>query len=110
MGVTFQQCKPKEPPLKSIPMQIVSGIPIGVAGDNDTASPDTIKGRDQLIDALDAAFARVLDSGKFREIINSDPIAGPLVINIGDCYPRITDHGDEIARFLKIPPGFLQPY
>jgi ABC-type amino acid transport substrate-binding protein len=107
MVVTFQQCKPKEPPLKSIPMQIVSGIPIWVAGDNDTASPETIKGRDQLVDALDAAFARVLFSGKFREIINSDPVAGPLVINIGDCYPRITDDGDEIYPFPENPTGVL---
>jgi ABC-type amino acid transport substrate-binding protein len=108
MVVTFQQCKPKEPPpLKSIPMQIVSGIPIWVAGDNATPSPDTTKGRDQLVDALDAAFARVLDSGKFREIINSDPVAGPLVINIGDCYPRITDDGVEIYPFPQNPTGVL---
>ncbi len=34
------------------------------------------QGKDQLVDALDAAIARVLDSGRWREIINSDPVAG----------------------------------
>ena len=54
--------------------------------------PSSVIGKDQLVDALDAAFARVLNSGKFREIINSDPV-GPLMVNIGDCYPRIVEDG-----------------
>ena len=107
MALTLQQCKRKEPPLKSIPMQIVSGIPIWVAGDNDTVSPDTAKGRDQLVDALDAAFVRVLDSGQYRELINTDPVAGPFIVNIGDCYPRITENGVEIYPFPQNPTGVL---
>jgi ABC-type amino acid transport substrate-binding protein len=66
------------------------------------------QGKDQLVDALDAAFARVLDSGKFREIINSDPIAGPLMVNIGDCYPRIEEDGVEIYPFPQNPTGLLK--
>jgi ABC-type amino acid transport substrate-binding protein len=107
MSLTLLHCKHNKPALKSIPMQIVSGIPIWVAGDNDTAGPDTTKGRDQLVDALDAAFARVLDSGKFRELINTDPVAGPLVVNIADCYPRITDGAVEIYPFPQNPTGVL---
>ena len=70
--------------------------------------PSSVIGKDQLVDALDAAFARVLDSGKFREIINSDPIAGPLMVNIGDCYPRIVEDGVEIYPFPKNPTGLLK--
>jgi ABC-type amino acid transport substrate-binding protein len=65
------------------------------------------QGKDQLVDALDAAIARVLDSGRWREIINSDPVAGPLIVNIADCYPRITDDGDEIYPFPQNPTGLL---
>jgi hypothetical protein len=70
--------------------------------------PPSIIGKDQLVDALDAAFVRVLDSGKFREIINSDPVAGPLMVNIGDCYPRIVEDGVEIYPFPQNPTGLLK--
>ena len=63
--------------------------PVIVYGEDDPS-----EGRDQLVEALDAAIARVLDSGKWREIINSDPAVAPLVVNIADCYPRITEEGD----------------
>jgi ABC-type amino acid transport substrate-binding protein len=65
------------------------------------------QGKDQLVDALDAAFVRVLDSGQWRSIVNSDPAAGPLIVNIGDCYPRIEDDGDEIYPFPQNPVGLL---
>jgi ABC-type amino acid transport substrate-binding protein len=65
------------------------------------------QGKDQLVDALDAAIARVIDSGRWREIINSDPVAAPLIVNIGDCYPRITDGDDEIYPFPENPTGLL---
>ena len=48
------------------------------------------QGKDQLVDALDASIARVIESGQYRDIINSDPVAGPLIVNIADCYPRIS--------------------
>ena len=69
---------------------------------------DPSVGKDQLVDALDAAFARVMDSGRFREIINSDPVAGPLMVNIGDCYPRIVESGVEIYPFPQDPTGLLR--
>lgn len=65
------------------------------------------QGKDQLVDALDAAIARVLESGRWREIMNSDPVAGPLIVNIADCYPRIQDDGDEIYPFPQNPTGLL---
>ena len=66
------------------------------------------QGKDQLVDALDAAIARVLDSGQWRTIINSDPVAGPLIVNIGDCYPRIEDEGDVVYPFPPDPVGLLK--
>ncbi len=65
------------------------------------------QGKDQLVTALDAAIARVLDSGQWRTIVNSDPAVAPLVINIGDCYPRIEDDGDVVYPFPAKPVGLL---
>lgn len=73
-----------------------------------TKEDPAVVGKDQLVDALDAAFVRVLDSGKYREIINSDPVAGPLMVNIGDCYPRIEEDGIEIYPFPQDPTGLLK--
>ena len=70
--------------------------------------PPSVIGKDQLVDALDAAIARVLDSGKYREIINSDPVAGPLMVNIADCYPRIVENGVVIYPFPPNPTGLLK--
>jgi len=70
--------------------------------------PSSVIGKDQLVDALDAAFARVLDSGKFRQIINNDQVAGPLMVNIGDCYPRIVEDGVGIYPFPQNPTGVLK--
>lgn len=65
------------------------------------------QGKDQLVDALDAAIARVLDSGQWRAIINSDPVVAPLVVNIADCYPRIVEDAVEIYPFPQNPTGLL---
>ena len=73
-----------------------------------TTKEDPAVGKDQLVDALDAAFVRVLDSGKYREIINNDPVAGPLMVNIGDCYPRIDEDGVDIYPFPQNPTGLLK--
>jgi len=65
------------------------------------------QGKDQLVQALDAAIARVIDSGQWRAIFNSDPVVTPLVVNIGDCYPRIEDDGDVVYPFPQNPVGLL---
>ena len=65
-------------------------------------------GEGPVVDAMDSAFARVMESGRFREIINSDPVAGPLMVNIGDCYPRIVESGVEIYPFPQNPTGLLK--
>ena len=66
------------------------------------------EGKDQLVQALDGAIARIIDSGQWRAIVNSDPDVAPLVVNIGDCYPRIEDDGDVIYPFPSNPVGLLK--
>ena len=60
------------------------------------------EGRQQLVDALDAAWVRALDEGQVREIINRHD-ASDLVINIADCLPD-----PEVTRFPENPVGTLK--
>ena len=57
------------------------------------------EGRQQLVDALDAAWVRALDEGQVREIINRHD-ASDLIINIADCLPD-----PEVTRFPENPVG-----
>jgi ABC-type amino acid transport substrate-binding protein len=66
------------------------------------------EGKDQLVQALDAAIARVIDSGEWRAIVNSDSVVAPLAINIGDCYPRVEADGDIVYPFPANPVGLLK--
>jgi hypothetical protein len=49
----------------------------------------------------------MIDSGEWRAIVNSDPVAGPLIVNMADCYPRIMDGEDVIYPFPQNPVGLL---
>jgi hypothetical protein len=60
------------------------------------------EGRQQLVDALDAAWVRALDEGQIREIINRHD-AADLVINIADCLPD-----PEVTRYPEQPVGTLK--
>jgi ABC-type amino acid transport substrate-binding protein len=61
------------------------------------------QGKDQLVDALDAAFIRVVDSGQWREIMDDDTLGGgPLAVNVADCYPNVAE-----APFPQNPTGLL---
>jgi hypothetical protein len=66
------------------------------------------QGKDQLVKALDSSIARVIDSGQWRTIVNSDSAVAPLAINMADCYPRIEDDGDVIYPFPQNPVGLLK--
>jgi len=59
-------------------------------------------GQKQLIDALDAAWVRVLDDGTYRSIINKHGM-GDVIINISDCLPN-----PEFTPFPKASEGALQ--
>ena len=65
------------------------------------------QGKDQLVQALDAAIATVIESGQWRAIVNSDPAVAPLIVNMADCYPRTEYEGDIIYPFPASPTGLL---
>jgi ABC-type amino acid transport substrate-binding protein len=59
-------------------------------------------GQKQLIDALDAAWVRVLDDGTYRSIVNKHGM-GDVIINISDCLPN-----PEFTPFPAAPEGALR--
>ena len=62
--------------------------------------PPSVTGKDQLVQALNAAFVRVVSTGKWREL--TAPY-GPMVVSIADCYPT-----PDYASFPKQPVGLLK--
>jgi hypothetical protein len=83
--------------LASVLMMITAG----------SAMADNPKGRDQLIDAFDAAWVRVVRSGEYRNIINNfaEPIPGVIdateyIVNQPDCLPN-----PDVTPFPEKPKG-----
>ena len=60
------------------------------------------EGRQQLVDAIDAAWVRMLDEGEYREIVNQFD-AADMVVNIVDCLPD-----PEVTTFPEDPTGALK--
>jgi hypothetical protein len=60
------------------------------------------EGRQQLVDAIDAAWVRALDDGEIRALIGKYN-AQDLVINIADCLPD-----PEVTQFPENPTGTLK--
>ena len=73
-------------------------LPPSVFGDGN--KPASVTGKDQLVQALNAAYIRVLDSGKWSELTAA---YGVGVVNIADCYPT-----PEYASFPANPTGLLK--
>ncbi|MCP4715753.1 MAG: hypothetical protein GY868_11605 [Deltaproteobacteria bacterium] len=59
-------------------------------------------GQEQLVQALDAAWVRIVDSGTYRQILNTNG-AAEVVVNIADCLPT-----PEMIAFPKKPAGLLK--
>jgi len=57
-------------------------------------------GKNQLVQALNAAFTRVVSSGKWKEL--TAPY-GPMVVNLADCYPT-----PDYVLFPQQPVGLLK--
>ncbi|MGI9341941.1 MAG: hypothetical protein ACR2QV_03785, partial [Gammaproteobacteria bacterium] len=73
-------------------IMLASVLAIATAG---SAMADNPKGRDQLINAFDAAWTRVIRSGAYRDAVNNfaEPIPGVIdateyIINQSDCLPN----------------------
>ncbi len=60
------------------------------------------EGRQQLIDAIDAAWVRMVDEGEYREIIKRYD-AADMVVNIVDCLPD-----PEVTTYPEEPTGALK--
>jgi len=58
-------------------------------------------GQKELIDALDAAWVRVLDDGTYRSIVTKHGM-GDVIINISDCLPN-----PEFTPFPEVTEGAL---
>ena len=70
-----------------------------------SVDPDLAKGRQQLVDAMDAAWIRVVASGKSREILAQQPPSSPgaalsYMVTLADCLPQ-----PAIAPFPEKPVG-----
>jgi ABC-type amino acid transport substrate-binding protein len=74
-----------------------------------TAQVDEVaKGREQMIRAFDAAWVRVIASGKQREILNSEPpnnpgLANDYVVRMADCLPL-----PDLTPYPENPTGLLK--
>ncbi|MEO7387301.1 MAG: hypothetical protein ABIX37_10230 [Gammaproteobacteria bacterium] len=67
--------------------------------------PDLAKGRQQLVDALDAAWIRVVASGRDRAILATQPPSNPgaalsYMVTMADCLPK-----PDVAPFPEKPVG-----
>jgi len=67
--------------------------------------PNLAKGRQQLVDAMDAAWIRVVASGKDRQILARQPPSQPgaalsYMVTLADCLPE-----PELAPFPEKPVG-----
>jgi ABC-type amino acid transport substrate-binding protein len=77
-------------------------------GSSTSAMTDEAKGREQLIRAFDAAWVRVIASGKQREILDSEPpdnpgLANSYVVRMADCLPL-----PDLTLYPENPTGLLK--
>ena len=82
-------------------------LPLLTAGSAMAAGPTSPDGHQQLVDAFDAAWTRIIRSGQYRAIINNfqEPIPGVIdatdyIINQSDCLPN-----PDVTPFPATPKG-----
>jgi len=74
----------------------------------DWSDEEIAQGREQLIRAFDAAWVRILASGKDREILETEPESQPgaakgYIVRLVDCLPQ-----PEIAHWPEEPVGMFK--
>ena len=89
-------------------MLIVSVLVCPLVANSQTPEQYPGQGKDQLVQALDAAIATVVESGQWRTIMFGDPAVANLIVNMADCYPRTVDDGDIVYPFPANPTGLLE--
>ena len=94
--------------IKKISLLLLTAALTLLSAQSAVARPDSESaGREQLVDAFDAAWVRVVRSGQYRDIINNfaEPIPGVIdaseyVVNQSDCLPN-----PEVTPFPDNPKG-----
>jgi hypothetical protein len=74
----------------------------------DWSAEEIVRGREQLVRAFDAAWVRVIASGKDREILATEPLSDPgaakhYMVRLADCLPQ-----PEIAHWPEEPVGMFK--
>ena len=99
--------------IKKISLLLLTAALTLLSAQSAVAKPDgESAGREQLVDAFDAAWVRVVRSGQYRDIINNfaEPIPGVIdaadyIVNQSDCLPNpdVTPFpGQPKGRFAEI--------
>ena len=78
------------------------------ARSGDWSAEEIARGREQLVRAFDAAWVRVIASGKDREIVATEPESQPgaaasYIVRLADCLPQ-----PEIAHWPEEPVGMFK--
>jgi hypothetical protein len=86
----------------------VSNVEELPARTGDWSDEEIARGREQLIRAFDAAWVRILASGKDREILETEPESQPgaakgYIVRLVDCLPQ-----PEIANWPEEPVGMFK--
>lgn len=89
-------------------LALLAGCATQGAGGKAKVDPDVAKGRQQLVDAIDAAWIRVVASGKDREILKTQPASRPgaalsYMVTLADCLPS-----PDVAPFPEQPVGIFK--
>lgn len=87
---------------------LLAGCATQGAGSKAKVDPDVARGRQQLVDAMDAAWIRVVASGKDREILKTQPTSKPgaalsYMVTLADCLPL-----PDTAPFPAKPVGLFK--
>jgi hypothetical protein len=89
---------------RTVALALASVFAVGCAT-TAKVDPNIAKGRQQLVDAMDAAWVRVVASGKDREILAQQPPSRPgaalsYMVTLADCLPL-----PDVTPFPETPVG-----
>jgi ABC-type amino acid transport substrate-binding protein len=78
------------------------------SGGSTAQTDDVAKGREQMIRAFDAAWVRVIASGKYQEVLDEEPAYDPglsntYVVRMADCLPL-----PDLTPYPENPTGLLK--
>lgn len=94
--------------LRTAALALAAAMFAGCAAQPAQPDPNIAKGREQLIRAIDAAWIRVVASGKDQEILKTEPLTRPgaaasYMVRLADCLPQ-----PDIAPWPEKPVGLFK--